>query len=112
MSNEKRVTGERINIELLVDYNSDGNFFFDFCKDLGVGGLFIASKSPQDVGERIELIFTVPDSKETIMVEGVVMWVQKPGPKESNPGMGVQFTSLEAENRKSLQDFVKRYSDL
>lgn len=29
---------QRIPIQLLVDYRSEGHYLFDFCKDLGAGG--------------------------------------------------------------------------
>lgn len=110
MTTNKRTKGERIPVELLVDYNSDGNYLFDFCKDLGAGGIFIASTKPKEVGEVIELTFTLPDSKETLKLKGKVMWSQKPSNKDSNSGMGVQFTDYNPEARLSLEDFVKRYS--
>lgn len=110
MGKEKRDQGERIDVELLVDYNSGGNYLFDFCKDLGAGGIFIASEQPKEAGEDIELTFTIPDSKETLKLNGKVMWSQKPSASQSNPGMGVQFTDYDTEDRKSLESFVKRYS--
>ena len=110
MSKNKRDKGERIAVELLVDYNSGGNYLFDFCKDLGAGGIFIATDSPKDTGETINLTFTIPDSKETLTIDGIVMWSQKPGPGEAKPGMGIQFSEYDSKSRKSLEDFVNRYS--
>ena len=107
---EKRGEGERIPVEILVDYNSNGNYLFDFCKDLGSGGVFIASENPKATGEDIDLTFTIPDSKETLKVKGKVMWSQKPNSKNKAAGMGVQFTDCDDKTRKSLETFVQRYS--
>lgn len=39
-------SGRRIPIQLLVDYKSEGNYLFDFCRDLGTGGVFIQTNKP------------------------------------------------------------------
>ncbi|MCB9229582.1 MAG: TIGR02266 family protein [Deltaproteobacteria bacterium] len=110
---EKRVDGERIPIQLLVDYNDGGLYLFDFCKDLGQGGVFIESREPKEQGSELHLTFTIPDSKETLNLKGQVMWVQKPLENRPDliPGMGIQFIAFTPEQRKILADFVGRYSN-
>ncbi|MGE0172772.1 MAG: TIGR02266 family protein [Oligoflexales bacterium] len=101
---------QRIPIQLLVDYRCDGNYLFDFCRDLGTGGVFIETKSPLEHGSTVDLVFTLPDSKETLEAKGKVIWVQSEIPgKGLTPGMGVQFDSFDARQRKVLEDFVSRY---
>src|SRR4051812_17193085 len=68
---------QRIPVQLLVDYKSDGTYLFDFCKDLGAGGVFIQTKTPLPQGSTVDLTFTIPDSKETLEASGKVIWVQK-----------------------------------
>jgi uncharacterized protein (TIGR02266 family) len=101
---------QRIPIQLLVDYRCDGNYLFDFCRDLGTGGVFIETKNPLEHGATVDLVFTLPDSKETLEAKGKVIWVQSEIPgKGLTPGMGVQFDSFDAHQRKVLEDFVSRY---
>lgn len=104
-------TGQRIPIQLLVDYRSDGNYLFDFCRDLGSGGVFIETKSPLPQGSEVSLTFTLPDSKETLDTSGQVIWVQNPipGRHDLTPGMGVQFTGFSKNQRELLENFVTRY---
>jgi len=104
-------TDHRIPIQLLVDYKAEGHYLFDFCRDLGSGGVFIQTKNPQPQGSNIELTFTIPDSKETLTTEGKVIWVQPflAERKELTAGMGVQFSKFSDEHRKILEDFVKRH---
>ena len=109
MNKNKRIDGERVQVELLVDYNSDGTFLFDFCKDLGAGGIFISSMNPKEPDELVELTFTIPDNKKTLKLKGKVIWSQKPGSQEKKPGMGIQFTSCSPTERKILEEFVARY---
>lgn len=101
----------RIPIQLLVDYRGgEGNYLFDFCRDLGTGGVFIETRDPLDSGSKVDLTFTLPDSKETLMTSGTVIWVQSEVPgRDLTPGMGVQFSAFDAEQRKQLESFVERY---
>ncbi|MFK7822540.1 MAG: TIGR02266 family protein [Oligoflexales bacterium] len=111
-SKDNRASGTRIPIQLLVDYKSDGTYLFDFCKDLGEGGVFIETKNPKKQGSELELTFTIPDSKQTLSTKGKVIWVQDPidGRQDLTPGMGIQFEAFDANDRKTLEDFVRRYS--
>ncbi|MBF0440806.1 MAG: TIGR02266 family protein [Oligoflexales bacterium] len=101
---------QRIPIQLLVDYRCDGHYLFDFCKDLGTGGVFIETANPLSHGSRVDLTFTLPDSKETLETQGRVIWVQSAIPEKNlTPGMGVQFESFSPSQRKTLEDFLARY---
>ena len=102
--------GRRVPIQLLVDYKADGNYLFDFCRDLGTGGVFIQTAKPLPMGSPIDLTFTIPDSKETVTTKGSVIWAQQTveGRKDLVPGMGVQFSASESQ-RRLLENFVQRY---
>lgn len=110
-TSEEDRTGRRVPIQLLVDYKSDGNYLFDFCKDLGTGGVFIQTNKPMPAGSAIDLTFTIPDSKETLITKGTVIWVQDvvPNRKDLTPGMGVQFRGFSGDQRRLLEEFVTRY---
>ncbi len=101
----------RVPIQLLVDYKAGGTYLFDFCKDLGSGGVFIETKQPLSSGSVLDLTFTIPDSKETLRAKGKVIWSQAPIPGRSdvNPGMGVQFSEFNDSQRKTLDEFIRRY---
>ena len=101
--------GQRVPIQLLVDYKSDGHYLFDFCRDLGAGGVFIQTKKPLAQGSSIDLTFTIPDSKETLTTKGTVIWVQNPDVEDGTAGMGVQFEAFSGDQRKTLEEFVTRY---
>lgn len=102
---------QRLPVQLLVDYRSkNGSYLFDFCRDLGTGGVFIETENPLKTGEEVSLTFTIPDSKETLAATGKVIWVQKALPEKNLPaGMGVQFDEFTGEQRTLLQDFLRRY---
>lgn len=107
---EEGRSNTRIPIQLLVDYQCGGNYLFDFCRDLGAGGVFIETSNPLEHGSEVNLVFTLPDSKETLETKGRVIWVQTKVPgKDLTPGMGVQFEKFDNKQRKVLEDFVARY---
>ncbi len=109
---ESRISGERIPVNILVDYKSKGTYLFDFCHDLGAGGVFIATEKPSAVGDELELSFTIPDAKKTLSVKGKVTWTQSKveAKPHVSPGMGVQFKDFSSEQRQTLEEFVKRYA--
>lgn len=102
---------QRVPIQLLVDYKAGGSYLFDFCKDLGTGGVFIQTEKPLATGTTLDLTFTIPDSKETLLTKGTVIWSQLPvaDKKELAPGMGIQFNGFSEEQRRLLENFVQRY---
>ena len=103
---------KRVSIQLLVDYCQKGDYLFDFCRDLGTGGIFINTKKPSPEGSELELVFTIPDSKETLELRGTVIWVQNKQSfmAEAMTGMGIQFNELSTEQRTVLEGFVERYA--
>jgi uncharacterized protein (TIGR02266 family) len=102
---------QRIPVQLLVDYQANGTYLFDFCRDLGAGGVFIQTESPLPIGSSLDLTFTIPDSKETLITKGEVIWVQDnlKQRKDAFPGMGVQFSQFSDKDRKVLDEFVRRF---
>ena len=108
---DKRLSGNRVPIQLLVDYRCNGNYLFDFCRDLGTGGIFIETETPPSNASEVELTFTIPDSKETLKTKGSVIWVQKKVTDRPDliPGIGVQFSDFTSDQRKTLELFVERY---
>lgn len=109
---ESRLAGARIPIQILVDYKSGGSYLFDFCKDIGSGGVFIETESPKPMGTELELTFTIPDNKATINTKGKVIWVQEKvaGRSDLVTGMGVQFIAFKTSHKDQLEAFVQRYT--
>jgi type IV pilus assembly protein PilZ len=103
----------RIPVQLLVKYKTgEGNYLFDFCRDFGTGGVFIKTESPLARESQVDLTFTMPDSNETLLIKGKVIWVQTKVPDQGlTSGMGVQFTAFDTEQRKQLEAFMERVEE-
>jgi len=81
--------------------------FFGYAKTIGKGGLFIASVNPRDVGEKVEISFTPPGYGKEALCACEVVWRRgfEPGFK-AEPGMGLRFTSINAEVAESIDKWV------
>ena len=67
---------------------------------LGLGGMFVRTKTPPPSGEMVKLVFDVPGGE--VRAKGVV--------RHSIPGegMGVEFTAMQPEDRARLSQLLSR----
>jgi uncharacterized protein (TIGR02266 family) len=98
---------QRVQMQAMVDLSSDNNFFNGFSSNISDGGLFVATVNLQPIGTEIDVTFTLP-AGEKIVAHGVVRWVRMVDDKhpESFPGLGIQFTRLEAAAQEAINEFV------
>ena len=79
---------ERVTIN--KEFESFDAFIHEYVTNISRTGVFVKSKTPLDIGTRVNLKFTViMDDIETIEGVGEVVRVQ-----DDPPGMGVVFTEL------------------
>jgi len=110
---ERRVH-QRILVDLEVDYRSEETFLFAYITDISAMGIFIRTNSPERPGTRLNLRFRPPGLPQ-LELEGSVRWVNpfRPGDYDNlNPGMGVQFENLTADQRDQLVNLVRTFAYL
>lgn len=73
-------------------------------RNIGVGGAFVVTELPPPPGTPIELAIASPATWEPVRVRAVVRWTTGVTAEEG-PGMGVEFTDLQARDVVSLHDF-------
>ncbi|MBN2341093.1 MAG: PilZ domain-containing protein [Deltaproteobacteria bacterium] len=93
---------ERVTIN--KEFESYDAFINEYVTNISRSGVFIRSKSPLDVGTRVNLKFTViTDDIETVEGVGEVVRV------EADPqGMGVVFTELPSFSKKLIEKLLVR----
>lgn len=64
-------------VRILVDYDTEDSFLYDYSTDLSEGGIFIATKTPLAQGNQIDLRFTLPGSDHVFQLKGEVTWVHE-----------------------------------
>lgn len=80
-----------------------------FTAVVGGGGLFIDTVAPLPIGTAVTLDFTLPGQKDTVQVEGEVVWVRPDfDPRGYSPGMGVQFKRIQEKDREHILELVMR----
>ena len=72
--------------------------------NLSVGGMFIATRNPWAKGALVYLQFRVADGGTLIEGLAKVVHVNPPGHKQ--PGMGVEFVSLDEDSREFIDSAI------
>jgi type IV pilus assembly protein PilZ len=105
---------ERVLVDIEVDYKADETFLFAYITDISAMGIFIRTNAPEPPGTRLNLRFQ-PQGGPQLNLEGRVMWVNpyRPGSYDNiNPGMGVQFVDLSAQQREQIVNLVRTFAYL
>jgi uncharacterized protein (TIGR02266 family) len=101
---------ERHDVEVVVDLESDSNFYTGLTQNISTGGLFIATQKIKRVGERVHLKFTLPGASAPIEVETEVRWIRENTSllrTDGSPGMGVRFIDMSPVAAEAIQRFLE-----
>lgn len=105
MSDVNRRAG-RSDVEVDVEVKAAEELYASTTKNIGLGGVFLATQRLRAIGERVALKFTLPGVDDPIAVESEVRWVRPPGSPERPAGMGLRFVNLGFEDSMTLQRFL------
>lgn len=99
---------DRWDTDLSVDWSSGENFLFSYITNISEMGIFIRTDDPPAVGTSLKLRFAIA-GEAPLELSGVVAWINplRPGGENLNPGMGVRFDALTAEQRERVVALVK-----
>lgn len=76
--------------------------------NLSVGGVFVETASPLDVGDPVVISFPA-DGEGAFSVNGRVRWVTPFGRlDDARPGMGIEFIGLDSFKKARLKDLLER----
>jgi type IV pilus assembly protein PilZ len=104
----ERRTHDRFDVTWSVDCKGDDTFLYASIANISEMGIFVRSVEPLALGARVLLAFAPPGHEE-FRLAGEVAWinpVRKDG-DNPNPGMGLRFIDLTAENRERLVEVVR-----
>lgn len=97
----------RLHHDIPVAYRSAGRFRSDWATNISPGGMFINSRAPLPVGTVVNLMIQLPGtcapSDLTGRVTRVVRWEDD---VRDSPGMGIEFTDVNREERERIEAFV------
>jgi type IV pilus assembly protein PilZ len=106
-SNKRRAM--RLQHELPVAYRTVGSFISDWATNISHGGLFINTRKALPVGTVVKLIIQLPSAAFPCDLTGRVAWIVEFGNHANMvPGMGIEFTDIDAQKRDQIEGFVEK----
>ncbi|MCS6797758.1 MAG: TIGR02266 family protein [Myxococcota bacterium] len=104
----ERRSHPRFEAHLEVDYAHGDTFLFAYVENISEMGIFVRTDDPARVGTRLTLRFS-PRDAEPLLLQGEVVWINpvRPGGDNPNPGMGIRFVELSADQRERLVELVR-----
>lgn len=105
---DERRRHKRYPTSISVDCRSGDNFLFAYIRNISEFGIFIQTESPLPVGTELQMRFGTGEQR-TLSLEGEVVWVNpmRPVGQNINPGMGVRFHPLTADQREQIVEIVR-----
>jgi uncharacterized protein (TIGR02266 family) len=99
----------RAPVELDVAVRSGRDSFVGTSKNVGIGGLFVATDRPLSIGDRLALEFTLPNHIRPTAVDAEVRWIHNVHGQLS--GAGLRFLSPSVGAKVALHDFLQKTID-
>ena len=108
-TNENQRRSSRLYHELPVAYRSVGSFLTDWATNISQGGLFINTRHPLPVGTLVKILIQLPMAAFPVDLSGRVTRVAEYD-NQANvvPGMGIEFTDIDAAKRDQIEAFVQK----
>ena len=97
----------RLPIKVLVEYECMQDFLTDYTANVSIGGMFIKTDSPLELGTRFRLRFRLPEREQPIDITAVVRW--KLSPEDAGPmnaGMGICFEELSVADKAAVDELL------
>ncbi|HEX5754442.1 MAG TPA: TIGR02266 family protein [Archangium sp.] len=109
-----RRAADRKAVGLLVKlkHTDIGNFVEEFAVNISPGGMFIRSREPQPVGTPVKFEVRIADGLRVMKGSAVVRWVRPPEDLSGPPGMGIQFTELDAPSQSLVDRMLQRKGEV
>jgi len=102
-------TGPRRDVEANIGATTESNFYVGFSGEISEGGVFLATYETFTRGTLVNVLVTLPGGFE-MQLQGAVRFVRDPldFSADSEPGMGIQFDALPADNRELVLRFIRK----
>lgn len=78
----------------------------DRIKNLSLGGVFIETTMPFEMGTHIELDFSVPGYSDPVHAKGIVKWSNADKRQGAPIGMGIEFLEVSTPSRAVIDQYV------
>ena len=101
---EDKRSAERFDVDWAVDCETEDTFLFASLTNISELGIFVRTDQPLAIGTVLRLSFAPRGNIEPFTMLGRVQWVNAVSlfGENLNPGMGVMFLDMQADDRERL----------
>ena len=98
---------DRFDVTWAVDCETEDTFLYASIANISEMGVFVRTTEPLPIGTRLGVRFS-PPGMGAFVLQGVVQWVNpvRANGDNLNPGMGLRFLSLSAEDRERIVEVI------
>jgi len=107
MSEMRRFVRKAVKVEFRSrEEAAAGELVFDSA-DVSAGGAFLVCDVLHELGDMLQLSFTLPDGTP-LSCTARVAWVRRFPARGEDPGQGVEFTGLTEFDQRALESFLEK----
>lgn len=112
-ADERRGAGRRqhgrYDVTWPVDCEGEDTFLYAAIANISAMGIFVRTDEPLAIGSELTLRFepTSGPPTEPFVLRGAVQWVNRDVTSSPNPGMGIRFIELTADDRERIVDVIR-----
>jgi uncharacterized protein (TIGR02266 family) len=109
---KRRFARVPLSLEVNIRFDDIKTFISEYSSDLSVGGIFIKTRKPRDLGTQVTLSIHLQDGQRLIEATGRVVRVVHSGDAYTGavPGMAIEFTELHPKSRRIIEQYIKQYT--
>jgi len=98
----------RIEAKLKVGKKQRGSSLETYMGNISQTGIFLETPKPiAKIGDKVDLLITLPTTNETVGVHGKVVRVVGPNQVGSTKGVGIEFLKIEAKQTRLFNQFLE-----
>ena len=101
MSSADKRRQERVQVELWIEAERDGELYFQRASNLSVGGAFFAQTIPLPLGTKVDLKFDIPGDPVEVRCKGEIVTAK-------DLGMGVTFLDLKSGDSARIEMLISK----
>jgi uncharacterized protein (TIGR02266 family) len=99
----------RAQVAVSIDLSSEHNFWSGITMNMSEGGVFVATHRIVPNGTILTVEMELPNEEEPIMALAEVRWSRAyTGDPDAPPGLGLQFSELDARSLERIRSFVEK----
>jgi type IV pilus assembly protein PilZ len=107
-SASNRRVSERLDVSWDVDCETEDTFLYASIRNVSALGIFVQTLEPLEVGTSVMLRFSTPGTETAFALKGAVQWINPVRVLDNrNPGMGILFVDITADDRERLVEAVR-----